>query len=119
MNIEHIAQICHEANKTYCLTIGDNSQLAWEEAPKWQQESAIKGVEFIIENPHVSTKAIHDAWLAEKARDGWKYGHSKNLERKEHPCFMQYEDLPQEQKVKDALFKAVVLALVIPAVDHD
>ncbi len=37
MNAETIAKVCHEANRAYCQTIGDNSQLAWEQAEEWQQ----------------------------------------------------------------------------------
>ncbi len=46
MTIESIAKICHEANRAYCATIGDASQLPWEESPDWQRQSAINGVKF-------------------------------------------------------------------------
>ena len=32
--------------------------------------------------------------------------------KKEHPCFVPYEELPTEQKAKDFLFRGVVHALV-------
>jgi hypothetical protein len=35
----------------------------------------------------------------------------KDAEKKEHPCFRPYDELPAEQKIKDALFIAVVHAL--------
>ena len=54
--------------------------------------------------------AQHDAWLADKERDGWKYGAVKNPETKEHPCCVPYDQLPAEQRVKDYLFKAIVNA---------
>jgi len=28
----NIAKVCHEANRAYCESIGDNSQLSWEDA---------------------------------------------------------------------------------------
>ena len=40
-----IAIICHEANKIYCESLGDNSQESWEDAPEWQRASAIDGVQ--------------------------------------------------------------------------
>lgn len=111
MDHEAIAKVCHEANRAYCETIGDNSQPAWEDAPAWQRGSAIKGVEFCITHPDAPPSANHDNWLAVKEAEGWKYGPVKDPEKKEHPCFVPYDQLPVEQQKKDALFRAVVAAL--------
>ena len=51
MKIVQIAEVAHEANRAYCNSLGDDSQKEWEEAPDWQRQSAIKGVEFIRDNP--------------------------------------------------------------------
>lgn len=112
MNHEDIAKVCHEANRAYCQTIGDYSQPAWESAPKWQRDSAINGVAFTATNPSAPPSASHDSWLAEKRGEGWKYGPVKNPDAKEHPCFVPYEDLPPEQRAKDALFQGVARALL-------
>jgi hypothetical protein len=106
-----IARVCHEVNRAYCASIGDHSQPAWEAAPDWQQKSAITGVEFTLANPDAKPSASHESWLAEKMRDGWKYGPVKDPVKKQHPCFVPYGELPPEQKSKDYLFQAVVRAL--------
>lgn len=106
-----IAKVCHEANRAYCQGIGDNCQLEWHDAPQWQRDSAIKGVEFCIENPDAPPSANHESWLKVKEAEGWKYGEIKDAEKKEHPCYVPYEQLPPEQQKKDALFKAIVEAL--------
>ncbi len=111
MRIDEIAKVCHEANKALCESLGDTSQVSWDAAPEWQKNSAIVGVEFNVLNPESPASASHDSWLAEKRRDGWKYGEVKDAEKKEHPCFVPYEELPAEQQAKDHLFKAVVAAL--------
>lgn len=111
MRFEDVAKICHEANKAYCQTIGDNSQPAWEDAPEWQQTSAIKGVEFCMANPNAPASANHDSWLEVKKAEGWKYGEVKDADKKEHPCYVPYDQLPREQQFKDALFKAIVGSL--------
>jgi len=111
MNIVAIARVCHEANRALCAGLGDFSQPAWEDAPEWQVQSAKTGVEFNLANPDAPASASHDSWLAEKERDGWKFGPVKDAEKKEHPCFVPYEDLPKEQQAKDHLFKAIVAAL--------
>lgn len=112
MNIEQIAKISHETNRAYCQTIGDNSQLFWEDAPDWQKTSAINGVQFHLQNPEAGPDNSHNSWLAEKEAAGWKYGPIKNPETKEHPCFVPYNELPVEQKLKDYLFRAIVHAFM-------
>ena len=111
MNNEAIAKVCHETNRAYCQTIGDNSQPSWEDAPQWQRESATKGVEFCLANPDAPPSANHESWLKVKEAEGWKYGPVKDAETKEHPCYVPYEQLPVDQQKKDALFKAIVAAL--------
>lgn len=116
MNIEDIARVCHEANRAYCLALGDTSQLAWNEAPEWQRNSAISGVKAHMD-AHASGRTptpswSHDLWLAQKVSEGWKYGPVKDAEKKEHPCCVPYDDLPIEQRRKDYLFGAIVRALL-------
>lgn len=110
--IINIAVVCHEANAAYCLVVmNDNSQKPWNEAPQWQRDSAIKGVEFCVANPDAPPSANHESWLKEKEAQGWKYGEVKNADKKEHPCYVPYEQLTIEQQKKDSLFKAIVAAL--------
>ena len=104
---EFCAKICHEANKAFCESIGDFSQLGWEDAPDWQKQSAINGVDFHLGN---DTKASdsHVSWMKEKINDGWVYGEAKDAEKKTHPCIVPYEQLPIEQQSKDYIFKGIV-----------
>lgn len=111
MTNEQIAQVCHEANRAYCATLGDLSQPAWADAPEWQRESAVNGVAHARGNPNAKPSDSHESWLAEKAAAGWKMGPVKDPEKKEHPCMVPYAELPPEQQRKDALFLAVVRAL--------
>lgn len=48
MNIEQIARVCHEVNRAYCQALGDDSQPAWEDAPQWQRDSALLGVQLLL-----------------------------------------------------------------------
>ena len=111
MDVLSIARVCHEANRAYCQSIGDNSQPEWDNAPDWQKQSAENGVRFHIENPNAAPSHSHEEWLKEKQAAGWKYGPVKDPDKKEHPCFVPYEELSEEQKKKDALFIAVVHAI--------
>ena len=106
-----IATICHEANKALCEGLGDFNQKPWYEAPQWQKDSAYDGVFFHLNNPEASASASHNSWLAGKKAAGWKYGQVKDVGKKEHPCYVSYEQLPLEQQAKDHLFKAIVDSL--------
>ena len=111
---EGIARTCHEANRAYCLSLGDDTQLLWEEAPEWQRKSARKGVAFIMEVPDAPAWAQHESWLAAKLADGWKHGPVKDAEKKEHPCCVPYDQLPLQQQAKDHLFQGIVRAFARP-----
>ncbi len=115
----HIAMLAHEANRAYCLAIADDSQPAWADAPEWQQKSAIAGVEMYMANPDATPEQAHESWLKQKEEDGWAYGEVKDAEKKIHPCFRPYAELPPEQKAKDYIFRGVVLAMLKLAEDTE
>ena len=107
-----LAQVCHEANRAYCQTIGDSSQPPWSEAPEWQKESAMSGVLLHANNPNASASASHDAWMKQKLEDGWAWGAEKDPENKKHHCLVDFDTLPTEQQAKDYLFRNTVHALI-------
>ena len=108
LEIEKIAKACHEVNRAYCLSLGDASQPAWEDAPQWQKDGVILGVKLHVNNPNVGPQASHESWMDQKIADGWKYGPTKDPEAKIHPCIVPFEKLPVEQQAKDFIFRAVV-----------
>jgi hypothetical protein len=108
---EKIARVCHEANRAYCSTIGDHSHATWDMAPPWQKDSAVAGVKAAIADPARTPAKSHEEWAEHKRKAGWKYGPEKRPEVLEHPCLVPYEELSTEQRIKDALFLAVVRTL--------
>ena len=111
MDRTEIARVAHEINRAYCASLGDDSQPSWGNAPDWQKASALAGVDMHLANPDATPENSHESWLAQKTAEGWKYGPVKDAEKKEHPCFLPYSELPPEQKAKDYLFRAVVHAM--------
>lgn len=112
LSIVEIARVCHEANRAYCQSLGDYSQLPWHAAPKWQRLSVFDGILFHRDNPDALPEASHENWLREKEADGWTYGPIKDPDLKQHPCCVCYSALPPEQKAKDYIFAAIVKQLL-------
>lgn len=104
--IETIAAAAHEANRLFCIAIGDNSQVHWEDAPEWQRASAVAGVQSALNG--ATPEQQHESWCAYKVADGWVHGPTKDADAKTHPCLVPYAELPPEQRAKDSLYQAVV-----------
>lgn len=108
---EQIAKVAHETNKAYCEAFGDLSQPDWVNAPQWQKDSAMLGVDLHTNNPNAGPDDSHNSWLKQKLEEGWVYGTIKNPDKKEHPCICSYSELPQQQQAKDFLFRSIVHSL--------
>jgi hypothetical protein len=100
------AEAAHEMNRVYCQSLGDTSQPLWKDAPDWQRSSALVGVDGVFAGN--GPGASHESWLKEKAETGWKYGPVKDPEKKEHPCFVPFNELPRDQQQKDHIFVQTV-----------
>ena len=111
MDRTKLARAAHEINRAYCASLGDTTQAAWADAPEWQKASALAGVDMHTANPDATPEQSHESWLAQKTAEGWAYGEVKDAEKKLHPCFLPYAELPPEQRAKDYLFRAVVHTL--------
>ena len=103
-----IAMMCHAINAAYCQSMGDDSQPTWDDTPESHKQSLIAGVEMHLANPDATPEQSHESWYKVKEAEGWKYGEVKDMEKKEHPCFLPYEELPDAQKAKDYLFRTTV-----------
>lgn len=110
LNRTNIARVCHEANRAVQIATNDPAvSPAWDDAPEWQRDSAIEGVQKALDG--ATPEQLHESWSAFKRDGGWVYGETKNETAKTHPCLVPYDELPEEQKHKDALFSAIVSTL--------
>ena len=90
MEIEQMAEVCHEANRAYCLSLGDTSHKPWKETAWSIKQSAIAGVVFLQEKPDAPLNFLHENWRKRKAAEGWFFGETKDEEKKTHPCNGRY-----------------------------
>lgn len=108
--VETVARVCHEANRALQHAFGEEkASPPWDEAPEWQRESAIYGVTQARQG--ATPEQLHESWCEMKRQGGWTHGTVKDDEALTHPCLITYDQLPDEQKVKDHVFSAIVGAL--------
>jgi hypothetical protein len=116
LTVEDIAKACHEVNRTFCASINDHSHPPWDEAPDWQKQSLIAGVQHVMDvdadkDKYVSAQDSHDRWMESKLREGWTYGPIKDPEKKQHPDLLPFDSLPKDQQAKDHIFLHTVRGL--------
>ncbi len=107
-----IAKVCHEANCALQMVYGDPHipvGAVWEALDTREQRSIILGVQ--AAQAGADPKQLHDEWCKAKLEDGWVYGKEKDSKKKTHPCLTSYNTLPEADRLKDVLFRAIVVAL--------
>lgn len=55
----------------------------------------------ILELSEILAKNVHDNWAKERIKQGWKYGEKRDDMKKETPCLVEYEKLPEDEKIYD------------------
>lgn len=105
--IEATARMCHEINRVMqAMNAGEELSKTWNDYDEDYKEIARRGVRKALEGS--TPEEQHEAWLKDKAADGWVYGPVKDFEKKTHPCMVRYEDLDTVDKFKDMMFITVV-----------
>ncbi len=73
------------------------------------QHPTTRAVLAILLDPNISPSACHNAWAAERAREGWRYGPDFDPFAKTHPYLIAYTRLPKNVQFKYMLFVRLVL----------
>lgn len=103
---QDIAESTHDIMNHYKCSLGeivDNYSLEHE-------ISILSGMDFLRRNGF-NPAGQHTAWMKQRLSEGWKYGEIKDSTNKTHPCLVDYNDLPDNQKSKDYLFAGCVKTL--------
>jgi hypothetical protein len=69
--------------------------------PQPLDTSAVELSAELSELTELLAKNTHDVWAKQRLSEGWKYGATRDDERKEHPCLVAYEELSESEKVYD------------------
>jgi hypothetical protein len=46
----------------------------------------------------ILARHVHNTWVRVRGGEGWTYGPFRDDERKQHPCLVPYDELPEEEK---------------------
>ncbi len=55
----------------------------------------------------------HDIWSAGRIKEGWTFGEKRDDTKKEHPCLVPYDQLPESEKLYDRKTSIEALKLII------
>lgn len=111
VDLEAIAQVCHEASRVYCDTLGEFIP-HWYDLDSEGREDVISGVRFVIENRDKAPEEMHAVWRDSMIADGWTHGPLHDGEAKTHPNLVDYADLRDTQKRRDAMFRSIVATMM-------
>lgn len=69
--------------------------------PKPIDTSQVELPEDLVPLTEVLAESTHDNWSAQRIKDGWTYGSTRDDANKYHPCLLPYSDLPDSEKEYD------------------
>ena len=58
-------------------------------------------------------KNNHEVWSRQRISEGWRFGPNRDDAKKEHPCLVPYEDLPESEKEYDRVTAVEVLKTIL------
>ena len=81
--------------------------------PKPIDTSDIELSEELMELTEEMAKNVHDVWSAGRIAQGWTWGPKRDDEKKENPCLVPYEELPEGEKAYDRNTAIETLKLIL------
>ena len=58
-------------------------------------------------------KNTHENWATVRIQKGWRYGPKRNDAKKEHPCLVPYERLPESEKDHDSYIAKELIKTIL------
>lgn len=109
ITVDDIAQVARAVNTAY-MSLSDEDKKPWNEVSEQTKNSLYFGIQQQLRYGYTAQQQ-HEAWCESKRAEGWVYGAVKDVEAKTHPLLVDFSDLTEEHRTKDALFIAVVQSM--------
>ena len=110
MNIEFIAKTIYEATRLEAKWSGRSIvPEKWEKRDEKFKQQFIEVIERYLSLKRLPTpKQAHNSWTKAYYKMGWRYGKVRDPIKKTHPDLVPFEELPKDERDKDAIFLAFV-----------
>ncbi|MBQ3844727.1 MAG: Ryanodine receptor Ryr [Bacteroidales bacterium] len=56
---------------------------------------------------------VHDNWALGRIKEGWTYGPQRDDANKKHPCLVDYDELPENEKEYDRNTAVETIKLIL------
>lgn len=96
--IEFITEIRHACWVSYQIAAGQPYNV---EMNNDQRVSLRDGVQYMIDNPDITSEQSHNNWMKMKTLQDWRWGPVKDFDERTHPNLVSFDNLPDVEKLKD------------------
>ncbi|MGL5648958.1 MAG: RyR domain-containing protein [Clostridium sp.] len=107
------AKVAHQVNNGLRSYFNEPYNADWDELDDESKQRALVGVSLVSDNPDITPKECHKAWIESMANQGYRYGPEIDPVRMEHPAMVPYASLPEPQKLKTMLFISIVKSICV------
>lgn len=81
----------------------------WEQRDEKFRKQFVAIIDKYLKQDKLPTpEEAHDSWMQSYFDMGWKYGETRDVGNKTHPDLLPFNELPQDERDKDAIFLAFV-----------
>lgn len=81
--------------------------------PKPLDTTNIKVEESLMELIELLARNNHENWAKQRIEEGWTAGSRRDDIKKEHPCLIPYEDLPESEKNYDRISSIEIIKAIL------
>ena len=81
--------------------------------PRPADTSKVQLSEELMQLTEEMARNVHDVWAVGRIADGWTWGPERNDVKKENPCLVPYEELPDSEKEYDRNTSIETLKLIL------
>lgn len=62
---------------------------------------------------HLLADNVHENWAAQRIKEGWRYGPRRDDRKKQHPCLLPFDKLPDGEKNYDIKTALETLKVIV------
>lgn len=110
---EDLARICHEAHVALRIGLNDSAtDVRFDALPQWRKNLVIGEVRLIRERK--SPAEVHQVWVDRLKEEGWRWGIYRDVQLKQHPNLVPYDQLPVSEQAKVRQAFRIVFTHMMP-----